>query len=124
MSLELKSANGSILLSSEDGIGQAQVTLPRGGFLGDSGYQWVDETANRVFGTTYTNTNGKPISISVRKVYSGTDVLTVYIDGVDVMVNTPASNDTTSLVCIIPINSTYSVSSSGTNALGKWLELK
>ncbi len=118
MSLELKSANGSILLSSEDGTGQANVTLPRGGFLGDSGYQWIDEKANRVAGTTYTNTTGKPMYLSIYS--NGTGNSGIVVDGVRVAQT--YIDQTANVECIIPSGSTYSLDAA--NNLYYWFELK
>ena len=115
--LKLTSQNGSIELSPEDGSGTAQVTLPRGGFLGDSGYQWVDEAANRVVGTTYTNTTGHPIVISIST--QSNVIAEMYINGNIVTSN---SGNASQLTLIVPSDHTYMINTSSN--ISFWYELK
>jgi len=124
MSLELKSANGSILLSSEDGTGQAQVTLPRGGFLGDSGYQWVDESTNRQADVTYTNTTGKPIFINVIPLSSSNQRVFMYVGNSPVDSGYITASAGESLTVIVPKDAAYRLSTpSGVDSM-YWFELK
>ena len=87
------------------------------------GQTWVDETANRASGTTYTNTSGKPILISIQINQVNPVKLDVTIDGSIVIANrgySASGGDGSSLVqAIIPNNSTYSA-----NSFTQWFELK
>ena len=104
--------------------------------VGGAGYAWVDETANRAAGVTYTNTTGKPIMINVGYSSSNSSCYFVlYIDGVLIR----AFGDSTlsgvdgrlaSISSIIPAGSIYKISSGSASttpvepAVGKWFELK
>jgi len=90
--------------------------------IGGQGYAWVDETANRALGTTYTNTTGKPIQISWN-----TDTTTgaskMYINGIEVWYrysNTGYSGASTEI--IVPAGATYMISTGSTTRT--WFELK
>ena len=99
--------------------------------IGGDGYALVDETANREAGTTYTNTYGKPIEVSVN---IGTDGSTgtlrvmLLVDGEKVSCGSDSDTSYSpkaSARAIIPNGSTYSVDSgtiSGT--ISGWFELK
>jgi len=86
---------------------------------------WVDETANRVLGTTYTNTYGKPIYISITGTpLSATNNFNLVIDGVQVLrIAIGLTGSLFPLVGIVKSGGTYNVS--GTNmGLSIWAELK
>ena len=76
---------------------------------------WQDVTASRALSTTYTNTTGKPILISISNYWHGNNGVYDYItvDGV-VVVKTGTDNSSTTtnitqLAAIVPNGSTYSV---------------
>ena len=100
---------------------------------------WQDVTSSRSRGTTYTNTTGHALEVSIRT-YSGaagTDGtyrffrcgLTLYVNGVAVnsqFVNSTAGADMCNGTAIVPAGATYGIDNLG-NAdikLNKWLELQ
>ena len=86
------------------------------------GQTWQDVTASRVVGTTYTNTTGKPIFISVYTAWTSSNTLTLTIGGVATQLDGVDQGFTyPKVVAIIPNNITYSVSGW---AAGKWFELR
>lgn len=99
--------------------------------IGGNGYAWVDETANRALSTTYTNTYGKPIVITINSALptaTSNMSINIYVNGIDMGFNSiyvSASGNNTGLIqsCIVPANATYSVLMVRTS-LSKWLELK
>jgi len=86
---------------------------------------WQDVTVSRSAGTTFTNTTGKPIFVSIYEVL-GTASHTSYIivDGIIVNVNSDggANNKQSTQNAIVPNGSTYSWTSNA--VLDKWLELR
>jgi hypothetical protein len=85
------------------------------------GQTWQNVAASRAYGTTYTNTTGRPIFIFVMGTgYSSSSYATVA--GV-----TAGGANTTSTSCnvwaVVPSGSTYSVSNSGASLL-LWSELR
>ena len=133
MSLTLKSTNGEINLTPEDGNGVANVTLPRGGFLGDSGYSWVDETANRQLGVTYTNTTSAPIVVKITfqtPNTGGNQGAIAIINGVSagyifgVSIQSGSGNAVGTGAMEIQPSATYSMSQAGSAAIIDWFEFK
>jgi len=101
--------------------------------VGGQGYAWVDETANRVVGTTYTNTTGKPIVVSVSCANNANDsshnAFKFEVDGIREGVARIESTNTSftdaTLIALVPSGSTYTVSIAlGTANITVWLELK
>jgi len=92
----------------------------------DLGQKWIDETANRAIGTTYTNTNGKPIMLSIYGYWAGSTATDCYVHIDGVRIARQNSNDAVAQVGGIQITitsgSTYSVS--GIDSAIKWYELK
>ena len=100
---------------------------------------WQDVTSSRFLGTTYTNTTGHALEVSIRT-YSGpagTDgtyrffrcALQISVNGVDVstqFVNSTAGADMCNGSVIVPAGATYSVSNHvlADITLNKWLELQ
>jgi hypothetical protein len=89
------------------------------GFLGLD-QTWQDVTSSRSLGTTYTNSSGKPIFISVR--IDGPNSKILSVDSVQIVNIDPANSGRQVVYAIIPNDSTYSISSSDT--LVKWCELR
>lgn len=85
------------------------------------GQTWQDVTGSRASGTTYTNTTGRPIQVSITfdPVGSGSHFT---INGVDVL----SSSDTGyyNVACIVPAGATYRLGSSGVAVNLKWTELR
>ena len=100
------------------------------GGLGMTGETWVDEKANRVLGTEYTNSTGKPIQLSIdilaTTANNGSSAM-LEIDGVVITavysVTTYANLYGSVITNIIPIKAKYKVTSSQ-GAVSKWFELK
>ena len=86
--------------------------------IGGAGYAIVDEGDNRASGTTYTNTDGKPIAIILTSVSSSTQHFK--IDGANVATFS-ASGHLLNSFFIVPSGSTYELSGGD---IGNWIELK
>ena len=99
---------------------------------------WQDVTSSRSLGTTYTNTTGHALEVSIRTYSgaSGTDgtyrffrcALQISVNGVDVsnqFVNSTAGADMCNGTVIVPAGATYSASNHGLAdiKLWGWLEL-
>lgn len=89
-----------------------------------SNQTWQNVIASRATNTWYTNTTGKPINISARIVDPVTyGVTSLYIDGVErFSVQSFAVNANASVTGIIPIGSSYLVSTNG--YAYQWSELR
>lgn len=85
------------------------------------GQRWINETKNRQFGVTYTNTAGRPIQISVGYTYTGSNGVIVYINGEP---ESSVNSSTGSRTLTIPHLATYKFISVATTVLVSWLELK
>jgi len=101
--------------------------------LGQGSQSWQDVTSSRALLTTYTNSTGVPIEISVRAISAGSGSfdLTVTVAGTTVghMTTYSANAGYGNLItAIVPIGATYSVSASGgtsgTGTLSQWVELR
>ena len=91
------------------------------------GQTWQGVTASRASGTTYTNTTGKPIMVSVysKTFTNGSASLSAYVDELLIQVSRNQTNFTgVETVCfIVPAASTYSITSSGAG-IAMWAELR
>ncbi len=96
--------------------------------IGGSGYQWVDETANRAAGTVYTNTTGKPIAVHIDISSSAGTAVKILVDGVTEIWSSYHDVTNTRIGIgnvIVPIGSTYElVVTAGTPSINHWYELK
>ena len=92
------------------------------------GQTWQDVTASRALGTTYTNSTGKPITISVSILWHSNNANYDYITVNGVIVaklGTDNSSTTTSvsqLIAVVPDGGTYSVTAS--RPFKHWAELR
>lgn len=86
---------------------------------------WQNVTASRSSGVTYTNTTGKPISLSVFTTGGGTGTsISIYVNDIIVSYQTVAdASFVFSDKLIIPNNNTYRVDASGLS-ISKWSELR
>jgi hypothetical protein len=112
--------SGNVLKS--DGTVWASSTLKG---IGIGGEVWTNVTSSRALGTTYTNTRGYPIMISVFGGASGTSGVNVIINGNTVYLhiaqwNGPGAYPAAAI--IIPNDATYSVSFTS-SGLSAWWEL-
>ena len=91
---------------------------------------WQDVTASRVLGTTYTNSTGKPIAISViaNNTTPGSFGVSGSVGGNLIVLSfVDAINGTgynTSIFFIVPPGQTYSVAKSGVSQTNIWKELR
>lgn len=90
------------------------------------GQTWQDMTSSRAIGTTYTNSTGKPIMVSIYCITTGaSQIVTLTVGGVAVA---KQQGDTTngaaasSISAIIPSGTTYVLS--GNRTLSLWAELR
>ena len=90
--------------------------------IGGAGYTWVNETANRASGVTYTNTTGKPIQVVLNN-GSGSNATgsDFYVNGTPVSHRWDAGAPGHSI--IVPANNTY-VFVLGSGSIELWAELK
>lgn len=85
---------------------------------------------DRIAGTTYTNTTGKPIMVSAEQINTGTGAagLTGQVNGADVAKCQPFSNGANfggGITFIVPPNATYTVISNASNGnIAFWSELR
>jgi lysophospholipase L1-like esterase len=96
---------------------------PRG--VGD-GQTWQDVTASRVAGTTYTNSTGRPITLSVYNAASASGSFSLTVAGI--VIGIFQTNNTTpgasgQLFGVVPPGATYLVAVSGMT-IGRWSELR
>ena len=85
---------------------------------------WQDVTSSRASGTTYTNSTGKPIQISIVIVSTGSGQGNLVINGVTAVSSiVGATNATHQYSFIIPNTNTYVLTLSG-GSVNRWLELR
>jgi hypothetical protein len=91
--------------------------------LGD-GQTWQDLTASRALSTTYTNSTGRSICVSINTTRSTAGALTVTVSGLQ-LVSLQASGQSVVDACdytfIVPAGATYSATG---NAIASWVELR
>ena len=113
-----------IVYADQNGQPEYVEQLPKTTYFGkvsiqngfDLNQKWVDVTSNRVSGTTYTNTTGKPIQVYVNGTGAGSPI--VVVNGVQIASAT--TNYYVPPTFIVPNGATYSV----TVAISKWSELR
>lgn len=88
--------------------------------IGGDGYAWVDETANRTSGVTYTNTYGYPIMVSIQHNYNSTNV-SIVVNGVNTSTFYSSGYVYPCVTTIVPAGATYILSNS---TVKYWAELK
>jgi len=96
--------------------------------VGGAGYAWVDETANRAFGVTYTNTYGKPIALLLfTRAYNGAQVH-IILNGTESVLHAEDDSNSSSQATtfIVPTGNTYSLTQKVNfdSSINSWLELK
>jgi len=119
--------SGNVLTS--DGTNWISSTGPIG-----VGQTWTDVTASRAYGTTYTNSTGKPIAVSVSGTASGggngSFVQIAYVNGNEIASQTSYAANAGyrhSVFFIVPNGATYSVTGTGgilSTTLYLWSELR
>lgn len=94
--------------------------------IGDDGQSWQDVTGSRAINTTYTNTTGRPIQVSICVTNStaSSAVLDLLVDGVLVYTNLGRTTyyNFFQIAAIIPAGSTYATQSA--TGMTGWAELR
>jgi hypothetical protein len=93
---------------------------------------WQNVTGSRVSGTTYTNSTGKPIFVSIQAApsASGGAYVDVFINGVSLGYFGQGSGTSPSTVyssfwtVIVPTGDTYKATTAGSISIGNWFELR
>lgn len=123
-------SSGSISLQAPAVAGTTTLTLPTtSGTLATQGVgqgqTWTDMTSSRALSTTYTNSTGKPIMVSVNT-NSGQAVANGFVNGVQIQWQANYYTGSITSVCyIVPPDATYQVTMSGTGGtIQKWFELR
>ncbi len=112
----------SVLLAATGGV-WIQVAGSNG--IGN-GQSWLDMTASRAMATTYTNTTGKSIMVTVATISTATTSSAFLINGaVRGSGNSGAAGTWLAASTIVPNAATYSyIVGSGTPSLQSWMELR
>ena len=93
---------------------------------------WQNVTGSRVSGTTYTNSTGKPIFVSIQAApsASGGAYLDVFINGVSLGYFGQGSGVSPNTVyasfwtVVVPSGDTYKATTAGSISIGNWFELR
>lgn len=125
--------NDLVPISQDDGAGgYISKHVKLGAMLVGVGQSWTDVTASRADATTYTNSTGRPIFISV-SISSGSTAFDVavgegYVDGVQVAgsraVTPVAAVVVITLAWCVPAGSTYKLDGMLSGTITKWSELR
>jgi hypothetical protein len=124
--------SGSITLSAPAVSGSNTITLPAAtgelSMLGASGQTWTDVLVSRALSTTYTNSTGKPIFVSIIATQnsSSSGITSLTVGGVVISrhYSASASSTLTSVSGIVPPNQTYIVTTTNSITLSIWSELR
>lgn len=102
-----------------------KVQFPAGSDMIGVGQTWQDVKASRAVGTTYTNTTGRPIQVSVTCSVNTGVVNTLSVDGLPVAYSSVGviGNGLT-LQAIVPAGSTYVLTNTGGTTVLYWVELR
>jgi hypothetical protein len=100
--------------------GQALAAMSSLGY----GQTWQVVTGSRAYSTTYYNTTGKPILVSVQPSTGSSETTTFIVNGVTVCnyLSNGTGGDNPSMQIIVPSGASYSVTGGGT--LRTWSELR
>nr|WP_275076681.1 hypothetical protein [Providencia rettgeri] len=90
------------------------------------GQVWENVTSQRKFGVTYTNTNSKPIFVSITQNSSNISTsMDVKINGVLIARPSTAEGATrNSVYFIVPVGGSYLIDNTGTASIEVWAEMK
>jgi len=113
--------NNTDVLMLPDGTGTLALTTSSIGY----GQTWQNVVSSRSLGTTYTNTTGRPIMVSVTTYSTYNPATSITVSGVQVAYSQPntngGNNAYASAIAIVPAGATYVVN--GSNIL-LWAELR
>ena len=114
---------GNVTGSSGSCTGNAATATSAANAIG-VGQTWQDVSASRASGTTYTNSTGRPIFISV-KWFRDDGSLFLTVDGLQIGgTGGTAGPQYYTLTAIIPSGSTYSATANGSGGTLSWYELR
>jgi hypothetical protein len=111
--------SGNLLTSN--GTTWQSVAAPSSGI--GYGQTWQDVTGSRALGTTYTNSTGKPIFVSILVTFSNGSSATLVVNGVTASIANNFAGGGDSAEAIIPPAATYSISGPYAS-LASWSELR
>lgn len=119
------------IIDGTNGVNQVQTNVIEQGDLQLAassigvGQTWQDMTASRALATTYTNSTGKPIQISVELACTTTTTHVILINGVTIASHAvaPAGVAGQIYVYIIPSGSTYQAQNTA-SGITRWWELR
>jgi carbonic anhydrase len=109
--------------------GSAGVTYPAGTIatvagVGDT-QTWQNVAASRVLGTTYTNSTGRPIAVSVQIAATTNGTSTIVVAGVTVCSTVALANAGIGMSTIVPAGATYVVDNNqASKSINVWAELR
>lgn len=114
--------SGNVLTSN--GTTWASAAIPAQGI--GVGQTWQDVTGSRSGGTTYTNSTGRPIMVSVNTSSTTNTITTttLTVAGLAVASNGSQGGNTNGVTAIVPDGATYSVSIGSGGSLSGWFELR
>jgi hypothetical protein len=131
MTTIINGSSPSITFSDNTVQSTAGLPLTSAG-LGMNSQTWQNVTSSRALGSTYTNSTGYPIMVSVSASGNGgfiNAILTALVNGV--IIQTNGSNSGTSggtaypsVSFIVPNGATYGSNSGGGATLSTWFELR
>jgi hypothetical protein len=89
------------------------------------GQTWQNVVGSRVLGTTYYNTTGKPIEVSVTISFASGSSTTATVGGVVAAASgVHAATELDLLVFIVPPGASYVVATTGSDTVNRWAELR
>lgn len=89
------------------------------------GQTWQNVIGSRAFGTTYTNSTGKPIQLAVNAGGGTSANVSFNINGTGNVQFAQISGGYGQCYCVVPNGQTYAINSIvGSNNLGAWYELR
>lgn len=88
------------------------------------GQTWQDVKASRAYGTTYTNSTGRPIYVYVYNSISTNGTFTITVNGVTWGGYHYAAGNCGTPTFIVPSGGTYSISTTASLTVANWMELR
>lgn len=90
------------------------------------GQTWQSVTGSRAIGTTYTNSTGRPIAVSVIINTTTSAITQLVIAGIAIAkINTGVAGGSQYLTGIVPAGATYAIQNvAGSQTVDNWLELR
>ncbi len=88
------------------------------------GQTWQDVKASRAYGTTYTNTTGRPIYLYIYNSIATNGTFTITVNGVSWGGYHYAAGNCGTPTFIVPAGGTYSVSTTASLTVANWMELR